>query len=135
MNSKDLPKGKFKEWLQFCLKSEQSIMNKLPSETGVYVVRSSKPFGRFIGDPDIVYIGSAKNRGGLKTRVKQFFHPGPTQTTNLRVQKLIERRSDLHLGFTVDERPRNLENDLLSLVTKKIILSCHRRTDKVKACL
>lgn len=35
-----------------------------------------------MGESDVRYIGKAANANGVRGRWRQYFHPGPTQTTN-----------------------------------------------------
>lgn len=117
MKSSDLLREGFATWQRFCPDSERTLIPSLPAAPGVYVIRRKQPFGRFVGETDIAYIGSAASAQGLKGRIRQYFHPGPTQRTNQRILALIERSDDLELSFV--ERPtaddaRNLEKRLLS---------------------
>jgi len=99
MNSSNLRQQGFTVWYPFCPSMEKRLIASLPSTPGVYVIRSKKLFGRLQGASDIAYIGRAANSNGLKGRIRQYFHPGPTQSTNKRILSLITENSDFELGF------------------------------------
>ena len=118
MNSNDLAKKGFQIWYRFSKETEQSLISILPISTGVYVIRREHPFGRLFGQSDIFYIGSATNIRGLKGRIRQYFHPGPSQKTNQRILALLESLNDLELSFLECFSPieaKNLEKILLYL--------------------
>lgn len=110
MNSSDLLAQGFRVWQRFAPQSEGTLIPSLPAARGVYVIRSKQSFGRFIGEADIVYIGSATNKGGLKQRIRQYFHPGPTQWTNRRILDLIKWADDFELSFVECETANNATN-------------------------
>ena len=117
MNSSDSLGEGFAAWQRFRPDSEHTLIASLPAAAGVYVIRRRRPFGRFVGETDIAYIGSAASVQGLKGRIRQYFHPGPTQRTNQRIRALIERTDDLELSFVECPSPddaRKLEKRLLS---------------------
>ena len=64
MLSEDLQKRGFIEWLPFTLVEQSRLIGELPQSDGVYVIRSSKSFGRYKGESDIVYVGSSANATG-----------------------------------------------------------------------
>ena len=67
---------------------------------------------------DIAYIGKATNQNGLRGRVRQYFHPGPTKSTNLAMKaRLLEPKCALRLGFAVaasKDATVDLESQLLT---------------------
>ena len=65
--------------------------NEIPRSQGTYILRlaGGKSFGRLSGVSDILYIGSTINK--LDERVYQMIHPGPTQSTNKRITRLIQK--------------------------------------------
>jgi excinuclease UvrABC nuclease subunit len=105
-------------WTSFACATERELLASLPELPGVYVVVLAEPAPRIIGRSDIAYIGKATNRGGLRGRVRQYFHPGPTQSTNLRMnERILPPDCTLRIGFIVTESTdaaRHLEADLLA---------------------
>jgi hypothetical protein len=83
----------------------------------VYVVLFSQPERRQRAASDIAYIGRAGNQNGLRGRVRQYFHPGPTQSTNIAMrQRICTPGCTLQLGFLATDTvatARRLESDLL----------------------
>jgi excinuclease UvrABC nuclease subunit len=83
---------------------------------GVYAVRCCRDYQRVVGTSDILYIGSATNREGLRKRIYQYFHPGPTQRTNRRILALVGDCTDFEVSFTETKSNPNakmLEAELL----------------------
>jgi hypothetical protein len=69
----------------------------------VYVIRRRQSYQRRLGESDICYVGSAVNQQGLKMRIRQYFHPGPTQLTNKRILALVGDSSEFELAFVEGE--------------------------------
>jgi hypothetical protein len=65
----------------------------------VYVIRRRQDYQRRVGESDILYVGSAVNQQGLKIRIRQYFHPGPTQRTNKRILALIADSAEFELAY------------------------------------
>jgi len=107
MISKDLDQ-------QFCSWTDlvDGALAGVPEDQGVYVFRlkGGKVFGRLRGESDILYIGSTKK--GLRSRIYQYLHPGPTQWTNIRVGKLREKYQ-IELSWSKDRNPKAAEHNLL----------------------
>jgi excinuclease UvrABC nuclease subunit len=61
-----------------------------PEASGIYFLRlkSGKTFPRILGCTDIIYIGSTTN---LKQRFNEYNHPGPTQWTNIKVNRFVKK--------------------------------------------
>jgi hypothetical protein len=116
MLGEDLQELGFIEWLPFTLVEQSRLIGELPQSDGVYVIRSSRSFGRYRGESDIVYVGSSANAtGGLKGRVKFFFRPGPSQYTSLRIKALLDRAEELEISFRICPamEARSLEKEIL----------------------
>jgi excinuclease UvrABC nuclease subunit len=111
MDSTDLRAHGFIEWHQFARIAETALLSKVPSSFGVYALRRTRRFGRFVGDSDIAYIGSAASPKGLRGRIMQYFHPGPSQSTNRRILSLLGRLGDVQLSFV----PTNSQQEATSL--------------------
>ena len=93
--------------------SQQSIQ-KAPRQSGVYIIRmgDGQCFGRLKGASDILYIGSSKAKGGLRQRLMHYFHPGPTQFTNIRINEFM-KRYQTEIAWLMADEPVSLEHDLL----------------------
>ena len=85
-----------------------------PISHGIYVFRiaQGKCFGRFKGESDILYIGSAEGSRGLKGRLPQYFSPGRTQWTNTRILAMT-KKYPMEVAWCPSAEPRNLELELL----------------------
>jgi len=99
MNSLDLEREGLAEWQRFAKPDERSLISSLPKSPGIYVIRYAQPLGRLLGQSDIFYIGSAVNVNGIKGRIRQYFHPGPTQSTNKRILALLDTMDNLEISF------------------------------------
>ena len=97
--------------------SERELLRALPACPGVYVVLFPSMELRARGRSDIAYIGKATNQKGLRGRVRHYYHPGPTQSTNIAMHdRLCQPNCQLRLGFVMCENApaaRRLESDLL----------------------
>ena len=115
MDSRQFQK-EFSEWYPF---NEQGVINA-PRQRGAYVIRKAggQRFGRLRGESDILYIGKAETKGGLKQRLQQHMRPGPTQYTNQRIKKLA-RKYEMEVAWHACEKPRNVEHHLLSKYVSK----------------
>lgn len=107
----------FKAWLQFSLIAEREVLKLLPQAPGVYAILLPENRPRLLGDSNIGYIGSAANQNGLRGRIRQYFHPGPTQSTNIAMKKrLSEPDCAFRIGFVMTAASadaKRLESDLL----------------------
>lgn len=118
MNSEGLSSLGFLSWYEFHPDNEFNLISLLPSVFGVYVIRSNRQICRFQGYSDIVYIGCTWNRQGIKNRIRQYFHPGPTQSTNIRILEIIKQSKEFSLSFRAcqtKEETNNLEKSLLDM--------------------
>jgi hypothetical protein len=117
MNATDLTSRGFGKWTLFSTASERDLLAGLPAAKGVYVIIITDPQPRQRGISDIGYIGRAGNNGGLRGRVRQYFHPGPTQSTNIAMgRRISDPTLALRLGFLVTgttTAAKRLESDLL----------------------
>ena len=116
MNSDDLRGRGFVFWTRFNRKSESLVIQTAPEAEGVYAIRRTLPFDRARGGSDILYIGSAFNQvGGLRTRCRQYFHPGSSQSTNKRILALCGDCNDFEISFLTVKSAKGFESDLLHL--------------------
>jgi excinuclease UvrABC nuclease subunit len=118
VRSTDLLAHGFGGWLPFAPANKKQLLAGLPTDPGVYAIRCVKDFTRKIGTSDILYFGKGTNQRGLKNRVSQYFSPGPTQTTNLRLMARVGDCADYELAFTVTQttwEAKALEGKLLAL--------------------
>lgn len=116
MRSADLSSYGFEVWRAFSRIGEKGLLSALPEESGVYAIRCCREYGRVSGTSDILYFGSATNQRGLRGRVRQYFHPGPSQRTNRRILKLVGECSDFEISFVLTACPedaKRLETTLL----------------------
>src|ERR1035437_536865 len=117
MQSSDLTKYGFGNWLAFNWTNESSFLSQLPSQPGAYAIRRDKPYQRRIGSSHILYFGSATNTKGLKYRLYQYFHPGHLQRTNIRILNLGGDSRDFEVSVALtDSIPdaKFLESTLLA---------------------
>jgi len=100
----------FDSWHFFTNRNVQEA----PSTTGVYVIRQANGLriGRLKAESDILYIGSTTSKGGLRQRLMQYFHPGPTQWTNQRLNSFLKKYA-MEVAWCPCSEPTNLEHDLL----------------------
>ena len=116
MTTADLRADGFVTWMAFNRRGKVNLLSKVPSEFGVYVVRSMTSMRRRVGESDIVQIGSACNQNGLRSRIAQYFSPGPTQITNKRILALVREAEHYQIGWfvaTSKSRAVGLEQELL----------------------
>ena len=121
MRSDDLAVQGFGKWYPFNKSAKRRLIAALPNKPGVYAVRSCRDYSRCTGSSDILYIGSAANYRGLKNRIGQYFSPGPTQTTNIRILGLVGDSADFEIAFATVPSAREakpLEASLLALYEK-----------------
>jgi hypothetical protein len=91
-------------------------MAALPTCFGVYAFVFPDQQVRRIGTSDIAYVGSAKNQGGLRRRIRMYFHPGYDNRTNIRMQQHMRENPALMIGCGdagSKDRAKLLESDLL----------------------
>lgn len=87
-------------WVAFTSAVERQVLTGLPGSPGVYVILLGASENRHCGTSDVAYIGKATNQKALRGRVRQYFHPGPTQGTNIAMkQRLGLDGCSLRLGF------------------------------------
>ena len=98
MNSAALAPFGLTTWHPLNLSGEKSLLALLPSRTGVYAIRCCN-HQRAFGSSDLVYFGKATNANGLKTRIRQYFHPGHGNGTNLRIRAEFAGCSDFELSW------------------------------------
>jgi excinuclease UvrABC nuclease subunit len=99
MDSNSLSRKGFERWQDFSLKAEATLSSGLPTSNGVYVIKNDTSFGRFVGESDIIYIGSASDENGLRGRILQYFNPEPTQSTNKRINGILHLRPGLKISY------------------------------------
>jgi len=114
MSSSDLAAHGFVSWFAFNRNNKSALISALPMRPGVYAFRCCRDYERRIGTSDILYIGSATNEEGLRKRIYQYFHPGPTQRTNIRILALVAECTDYEASFA--ETKSNPEAKMLEAV-------------------
>jgi hypothetical protein len=117
MDSRSIAHRGFRSKEAFACTSEQELLELLPTSPGVYVVFLAKPEARHIGHSDVAYIGTATNVGGLRGRLRQYFHPGVSQSTNIAMRKRLSVVDcSLQITWVTSESSEfatRLESDLL----------------------
>ena len=116
VTSADLRVHGFGQWLPFGVLTKREMLLHVPTDIGVYAIRHHLPYPRMRGESDILYVGSATNRQGLRMRLRQYFRPGPTQRTNKRLRELVGESADYQVAFVVTRsgaEARSLEAELL----------------------
>ncbi len=117
MDSASLQDRGVGSWVAFNCTSEREVLAGLPTLPGAYIMLLGEYEQRRRGTSDIAYIGMATNRNGLRGRVRQYFHPGPTQSTNIAMnQRLSAAGCPLRIGFVAAASvaaARRMESDLL----------------------
>lgn len=103
MRSTDLVAHGFGTWTLFAVAGKKTLLASLPNDPGVYAIRFCRDAKRKIGSSDILYFGKGTNQKGLKNRIGQYFSPGRTQRTNLRLLGLIGDSADYELAFAITE--------------------------------
>lgn len=106
MGSDSLRASGFAAWLPFNSANSAAIVSRTPTAAGVYVIRCRTPFSRVSGVSDVLYVGSAGNRDGLRARLRQYFHPGPTQRTNQRLLNRCGASNDYEISYVVCDSQR-----------------------------
>ncbi len=122
MDSNTLSRKGFERWQSFNLKAEPTLSSGLPTFNGVYVIINDVSFGRFVGESDIVYIGSASGENGLRGRILEYFHPGPTQNANKRMNGILHLHPGLKISYTLTpsaDDGQALESSLLNEYDKQ----------------
>ena len=87
-----------------------------PLYPGIYIMRLGKHFGRLRGTSDILYIGSTTS--SIRQRLGGYFNPGPTQRTNIRINKMLQRYT-IQVAWHETENPKKLETKLLEKYFKE----------------
>jgi excinuclease UvrABC nuclease subunit len=96
--------------------SFDNAFNDVPERPGVYViVLKNERICRFKGESDILYIGSAKGKGGLRNRFSHYRNPYKSQTTNIKINDFIKRKPNVTIFWKIieNEDPRKEEEKLL----------------------
>ena len=117
MNSAKLAEFGFANWNDLSLAGEKSLLASLPRSLGVYVIRDTTEFGRYRGKSDLVYIGSATGKDGLRKRIRFYFHPGPTQATSQRIHRMLNIVETLQIAWILSNSAADatsLEKQLLA---------------------
>jgi excinuclease UvrABC nuclease subunit len=98
MNSAMLIPLGFGPWHPLNLLAEKALLASLPARTGIYAIRCSNP-KRNLGPSDLVYFGKATNADGLKRRIRQYFHPGHGNRTNIRIRAEFSSCMDFEVSW------------------------------------
>lgn len=114
MDSDDLTERGFGGWFPFSHATERDLLARLPKERGVYAILLKDHVARRHGSSDVAYIGRAANQGGLRQRIRQYFHPGHENWTSLAMKaRISDPDAGLRLGFFVTDDAKQLESELL----------------------
>jgi hypothetical protein len=118
MRSTSLSRYGFVVWLPFNWEGERALLAALPLRPGVYALRRTVDYRLSVGTSDIVYIGSATSRGGLRKRLYQYFHPGSTERINGRILRRETSSTELQVSFSVAESEADAETLKASLLAR-----------------
>jgi excinuclease UvrABC nuclease subunit len=116
MKSFDLGKRGFGTWRAFTIRAEGELLRQFPTSPGVYSMRFTRADSRLRGESDIAYIGKGTNQNGLQGRIRQYFHPGWQQSTNLAMKARLLEGVALELAYVVTHdagEAVDLESELL----------------------
>jgi len=97
------------EWHPF----NKETVKSAPKQSGIYIFRmaQSKCFSRLKGETDILYIGSAEGKHGLRGRLQQYLRSRPKQT-NKRIHAMT-KKYDMEIAWCLCGEAGNLELQLL----------------------
>lgn len=90
MNSSDLLK--FDKWIQLDSLLDPQFQDKVPYESGIYVFRLDRIFGRLLGESDILYIGSNEGGGTINDRLIKNYLKGTGGRTTRRIHHYLFRK-------------------------------------------
>jgi hypothetical protein len=98
------------EWHPFNKENVKSV----PEQHGIYILRMARGeyFSRLKGKTDILYVGSAEGKRGLRGRLQQYYSPGPTQWTNKRIRAMT-KKYNMEIAWRPYAEAGNLELQLL----------------------
>jgi hypothetical protein len=120
MAADDLTVYGFGEWHPFTLRNERALLDALPKGKGVMAIRRLNGGD---GEPEVVcFAAGANNWGGVQMRVRQMYHPGRQQSTNLRIKAALEQDNDLELAWTLcanEAACKQLRNRLVEQYERK----------------
>jgi hypothetical protein len=102
--------GRISKWQPF----DATTAKNAPRDKGTYVIRRAhgEKFGRLRGFSDILYIGSTESKRGLRSRLRQYLHPGQKKWTAIRVNQALSKY-EAEVAWCENPQPRNLEHNLL----------------------
>ena len=82
------------------MSDECKLLSLLPSNIGVFVITKVGNEGQEI---EFIHCGIGVNQKGLKNRIRQIYHPGPTQSTNQNIKNRLDSGQALQLSYKVCE--------------------------------
>jgi len=89
---------------------DKATQKTAPFYVGIYIMKHSEPFGRLRGSSDILYIGSTIS--SMRERLAGYLNPGPTQRTNIRINKMLQKYT-IRIAWHETDNPKQLESKLL----------------------
>lgn len=116
MEKRELEAIGFVGWEPFSLQNEKQLLQSLPAVFAVYSIVFTERCARENSCSDIAYIGKATNQKGLRHRIRQYFHPGHSNRTNIRLKEHMKSNLLMSLGYLVcqsSEQASHIESDLL----------------------
>lgn len=99
MKSDDLATQGIEIWAPFSFKNREALLDSLPESPGVYAIREAAPLPYARGESDLIHIGSACNERGMRGRIRQYFSPGPTQSTNLKIYFCLSQGRRMEIAW------------------------------------
>jgi hypothetical protein len=95
---------------------DKTTQKSAPLYTGIYIMKHIEPFGRLRGTSDILYIGSTTS--SIRQRLLGYLNPGPTQRTNIRINKMLQKYN-IRISWHKMDHPKELETQLLEQYYKE----------------
>jgi hypothetical protein len=93
MDSTSINQYGFSNWIPLLSANSPNV----PQNACIFVVRNNGNFGRLKGLSDILYIGETND---LSRSVKEIYKPGPSQSTNQRLNHFLTTHS-MEISYTI----------------------------------
>ena len=100
----------FSDWMLFT----KELVPNLPNENGSYVFRTAggNRISRVEGESDVLYIGSAVKKRGIRNRLGLFFNPSKKSSTGNRINSYLWK-NQMEVSYIIESQPGDVEQKLL----------------------